>query len=307
MKTHDRTSFFKYVSADIAKIVLTNQTLRWSSPILFNDPFDVVRELAEGITPSEIQECMIDRIIDIIENKEEFPFGLLPKLRLVLEPLRQSNGVHLKETVIKASAEHKIKLIQESIGLNELKKMWKDTIPDFRILCLSARNDSASMWNHYADKYRGAVLEIVCRDDFHSPWLIAEPVQYPTGRPSLLDKTGWGKILVLEQQHAVRHIIHESSYTKTVDWAYEQEWRVVSFKRRGEHGEYSDYKFHPLELGAIYLGPEISQEDKDDIGSLLTHDLAHVNLFAGRVSGGQYIKFEKMSNRGLQPIVKRSD
>jgi len=299
MRTHDRTSFFKYVSADVAKIVLANQTLRWSSPVLFNDPFDVVRILAEGIKPSEIQECMIDRIIDIIEKEEDFPVGLLPKLRLVLEPLRQQDGAHLKETVIKVLSEYRINPIQELKGLSELKEMWKAIIPDLRILCLSARNDSAPMWNHYADRYKGAVLELMCRDELDSQWLIAEPVQYPPEKLSPLDKTGWGKVLVLEQQHAARHIIHESSYTKTADWAYEQEWRVVSFKKRGEYGEYSDYKFNPLELGTIYLGPEISQEDKGDIESLLTHRFAHVNLFAGKVSGGQYIKFEIASNHGL--------
>jgi len=306
MKTNDRTSFFKYVSADVAKIILANQTLRWSSPVLFNDPFDVVRELAEGITPSEIQECMIDRIIEIIEKDEDYPAGLVPRLRLVLEPLRQSDGVHLKETVINALKDQKINLIQESQGLNGLREEWKATLPDFRILCLSAKNDSAPMWNHYADKYRGIVLELLCRDDLDSPWLIAEPVQYPTARPSLLDKAGWGKVLVLDQQNAVKYIMHESSYTKTPDWAYEQEWRVVSFKRRGECGEYTDYKFHPLELGGIYLGPEISREDRDDIQGLLIHDFAHVHLFEGKVSSGQYIKFERVSNPTMQRIAEKA-
>jgi hypothetical protein len=37
--------------ASTAKIVLQNKTLRWSSPVEFNDPFDVPRELAFDVTP----------------------------------------------------------------------------------------------------------------------------------------------------------------------------------------------------------------------------------------------------------------
>jgi len=40
-RLHDRRSFFKYTSAATAKLVLNNRTLRWSSPSLFNDPFDI--------------------------------------------------------------------------------------------------------------------------------------------------------------------------------------------------------------------------------------------------------------------------
>ena len=43
--THQRTDFFKYMSFDTAKAVLTNQQLRWSPASLFNDPFDLQFDL----------------------------------------------------------------------------------------------------------------------------------------------------------------------------------------------------------------------------------------------------------------------
>ena len=42
---HNRQFFYKYVTAKVAKIVLTTRKLRWSSPLLFNDPFDVTQDL----------------------------------------------------------------------------------------------------------------------------------------------------------------------------------------------------------------------------------------------------------------------
>src|SRR5580692_1932007 len=53
-RNHNRTHFFKYTSASVAKIIFTNRTLRWSSPILFNDPFDVHRELGPNVSPINV-------------------------------------------------------------------------------------------------------------------------------------------------------------------------------------------------------------------------------------------------------------
>lgn len=44
-RKHDRQYFYKYVSAEVAKIILARKELRWTSPLLFNDPFDVSQEL----------------------------------------------------------------------------------------------------------------------------------------------------------------------------------------------------------------------------------------------------------------------
>ena len=43
--SHDRKCFYKYMTADVAKLVLQNNTLRWALQKLFNDPFDVQFDL----------------------------------------------------------------------------------------------------------------------------------------------------------------------------------------------------------------------------------------------------------------------
>jgi hypothetical protein len=183
----------------------------------------------------------------------------------------------------------------QSPALSELREMWKNMMSDFRILCFSARNNIASMWNRYADNYKGAVLEFVCLEELDTPWLIAKPVLYEN-RPTLLDKDGWGRLLILNQGEATKYIFNESCYTKTTDWSEQEEWRVVSFKRTGEEGDYSDYKFNPKELSAIYLGPEIAGKDRESIISLLKSELSHVNVYFGYRENGRYIEFKETSN-----------
>ncbi|HEX9050369.1 MAG TPA: hypothetical protein VF841_07565 [Anaeromyxobacter sp.] len=48
-RVHDRTSFFKYMPASKAQIVLSNKAMTWSSPVRFNDPFDTPRDMASGV------------------------------------------------------------------------------------------------------------------------------------------------------------------------------------------------------------------------------------------------------------------
>jgi hypothetical protein len=37
---HGKYAFFKYYTADSAKLTLKNTSRKWSTPLLFNDPFD---------------------------------------------------------------------------------------------------------------------------------------------------------------------------------------------------------------------------------------------------------------------------
>jgi len=118
------------------------------------------------------------------------------------------------------------------------------------------------MWFHYADQYKGAVLEFDCNDELDSAWLAAQPVTYPTDRPEIFDADGWAKLIMMPKESAIKTLFRVATYTKSPDWSYENEWRIASFKRPNDTGLFTDYKFNPRELSSIYLGPLISPADK---------------------------------------------
>lgn len=39
-RANNRKCFYKYATADTAEAILEKQTLKWSAPNIFNDPFD---------------------------------------------------------------------------------------------------------------------------------------------------------------------------------------------------------------------------------------------------------------------------
>ncbi len=47
------TRLYKYVKVKIAKLILINQITRFSSPLLFNDPFDITSNIKYNFTFEE--------------------------------------------------------------------------------------------------------------------------------------------------------------------------------------------------------------------------------------------------------------
>jgi hypothetical protein len=267
-RTHNRESFFKYMPAPTAKLVLANRTLRWSSPLLFNDPFDIPRELSFGVTPDEIVQALSKRMVALIEAPPEDTSMLEPNLRIIIEAAKNTNSNTLKQELYAGIKSTAATLKPGRAGLDALRDLWRSWIPEFRILCLTESPAHAAMWYHYADSYKGVVIELKCLDAHDSAWLGAMPVTYPKEKPAVYTAEGLAEILTLRHELAVQKIRISGTYTKSPDWSYESEWRVASYKRTGETGLFSDYKFHPLEVGAIYLGPQTPQEVRVEISSL---------------------------------------
>jgi len=124
------------------------------------------------------------------------------------------------------------------------------------------------MWYHYADSYRGVVIEFKCIDEVDSPWLAAVPVNYPEEKPAVYTAEGLAAILTMRHELAVKEIRKSGTYNKSPDWSHESEWRIASYKRPGETGLFSDYTFNSLEIGEIFLGPQMPQNIQSEIISL---------------------------------------
>lgn len=259
-RNHERQSFFKYMSAETARIVLTNRSLRWSSPVLFNDPFDVPRELSFGISAEEFVQASGRRMIQLIENPPEDTTQFLPKLRMIVEAVKRGISNELKAELLSGIKETVASNHASGKPMDELRELWRKWIPDHRILCLTESNAHAAMWYHYADRYRGVVLELRCVDELDSAWLAASPVTYPATKPAVYTADGWAELLCLQHEVAMKAVLRIATYTKAPDWSYESEWRIASFKRPTDTGDFSDFKFDRQELAAVYFGPMISPD-----------------------------------------------
>jgi hypothetical protein len=187
-----RQVFYKYTSTRVAKTVLTTRRLRWRSPLLFNDPFDVTQELRLNFDERGLSAALTDRVGWLIEHADPgtpikhlffgpmmlWAAGQAPDARRRLaRGLTQGEG---GSTPGQAAA------------LKSLKDTWSAMVPTFRILCLCELNDVAPMWHRYADKFQGVVLEFFAVEAVDSVFQVARPVTYPDARPSPTSVPGSG-------------------------------------------------------------------------------------------------------------------
>jgi hypothetical protein len=295
LRKHYRESFFKYMPASTAVIVLGSETLRWSSPTEFNDPYDVPRELASDISSAELQKEISAYMIRAVQEPNEEIGHFLPVLQYIIEEARRATP-DTKAEIIKALKDEAAKKTGESRSLDELRDMWRKLIPDFRILCLCESPSSISMWYHYAAKYSGIVLELACSDESDSPWLVAERVEYPEQAPDIFTVRGWAELTMMPVRAAIDHLFHAYAYTKTPDWSYEREWRIASFKRPHEQGPFSDYQVRPTDFRSVYLGPLIAPSAKERIVNLVKERLPHVQLYLMHFGTKRRVEFTPINS-----------
>ncbi len=291
-------TFFKYMTAEIAKIVLVSHILRWSSPLLFNDPFDVQRDFNLGFEPEELKEPLVNEIMNLVSAKQIPDVSSEPRAERLIKCLRReadTRKIILEELPV--LIDKGCQGIKNSDNYKEMKEQWSKLIPEFRILCLSEECDIMPMWSHYSESHKGAVIELQCLNGLDSPWLAAKPVVYQDSPPILATKQERIKSITGQKALDSKSWKFYEPYvlTKTTAWEYEKEWRIVSFMRPGESGLYSGYRFHTREIRAVYLGCEISDEDAADIISLLKYDLSHVRAYrAKRLEHERTLSFERI-------------
>ena len=129
-RRHGRKTFFKYMPLKTAEIVLSTQKLRWSSPLNFNDPFDVPRKLFPDASPNAIREHMARDMLQIISNPPLDDADFCEEYRQLISVARRFNGVIPEDIQAKMVSEALKDATSEDTatsGLRELQEHWERT------------------------------------------------------------------------------------------------------------------------------------------------------------------------------------
>jgi Protein of unknown function (DUF2971) len=282
-RIHERQYFYKYMKSDIALIVMRTRKLRWSSPLLFNDPFDVTQDLRLDFDEKTLNLTLRKKLVYIIEDEPENLLSPSKELTFMLESIRRG-GRDLRDAIIRDLRNDRgDPTLGQINSFSLLKSMWREMVPKQRVLCISELNDVNPMWQHYADAFTGVVLEFSAVDELDSAFLVARPVIYQDAPPIIASPEVWVNCIFGVGGIKFRDLFDQYMYLKTKPWEYEKEWRIVSGARPGENGLYGDYGFHPKEITGIYLGPRCPSDVKREFRDLLINDFAHVRVYESQV------------------------
>jgi len=179
----------KYRTIDSAKKLLENNSLWFSSPKEFNDPFD----------------CQI--VPDTNNTREE-----------IAEFIKKNTFEQLSDEVINDLS---------TIVFNEPNR-WKDTIESTfdkiinstGICCFTLNEQNLLMWSHYTDSHKGICLKFDILKDPNF-FVYPLPVNYSQDYP------------IYNHLGNRETIVKDMVLTKSLDWEYEGEIRVLKMNKNG--------------------------------------------------------------------------
>lgn len=189
--------YYKYVSFETAKIILSDLTIRFSKPCSFNDIYDCE-------APYKVTNFSKNDFLTLYNNVfSSCDDDAKNKLKIGYNKVR--NGTYSDEEI-----EYAAKTIIDNCRnfINETQ----------RVLCLSKRKDSILMWSHYAQNHTGIVIGF---DKNYKFLKKSKEVKY-SKQPQNID----GFILKdFNNEDGLKSEFEKLLLTKHQDWQYENEVR----------------------------------------------------------------------------------
>ena len=273
---------FKFMTAATAKVVLEHRTLRWSTPRMFNDPFDVQFDLRIEVDKAEVRRLTLQKLWDDHYGPAPAPpgnpfghmihavRGRFPKWSR--EEFEANFGSPIEEGIERGLA-----------SVPRLHEETREQMRNSKILCLTSSPENILMWTHYAGQHSGVALRFRDVPEMDSPWKEAKPVNYVDEIPLLADNEALSNIMSGRQSFDMPTMINRLVYTKSTAFAYEQELRLYSGAGRNPDADFEDLGFHHLELDAVIFGSRTPPNDRAEILGLLNQGYPHAEILQARL------------------------
>jgi hypothetical protein len=260
---------FKYTCAETAVTILRNQTLRWKAPELFNDPFEFKSPFEFGFEWEELESPLLDEMTRPVTQPEQPELledgpttSQIRNWRITYAASRQSPG-DLRREFEGVVASIVKRLRKGDYGYDQL---WRRFKREYRVLYFSAVANNILMWSHYAHSHTGAVLAFEPRVESKSGLSAAKAVTYSMQVSTAVSLEEFIAFLTSQRPKPKNEMaLQRSAFLKSLDWDYEEEWRVLDEATIVGVELFSDRPFDPDELVAIYFGCRTTRESKDKI------------------------------------------
>jgi len=273
--------FYKYASPETTLAVLKSRTFRYSSPLVFNDPFDVQSGLHFDFDIEALHGKVLDRIHQLAAAPTE------PNLdrdddwgKIVLEA-RKYYPTHgfPRDRWEELTAESFAWLVQQIKNTqSQYQQHWMNKLlPGMRVFCVSEDRDDLLMWAHYGRDHTGVVFELWSLPDEDNALSVAQPVQYVDAPPPFFTESEWLDDMVAIKKFNPDTLFRRYVSAKSKHWSYEREWRV--WYPLATEGLFDDVPIRPSEFTSLYFGCRATSEFKNDALALLHSSFPNVRVF----------------------------
>lgn len=264
---------YKYLDIEGARLTLGNRCFKHAKPSTFNDTADLtIRSLfpEDDETALAVIESSFTDVL--VKHLDEAPSCLNEEMRQNVSILQAAFKANPNAADIIKDAK---KGLPSVYNLEHMKQRHMDFVAEinalmqgYRILCVSSRKDSDRMWQRYAQGHMGVVLKISPNVSKDSKYQLFRPVTYQATRPTLYESAQrfLNDSLFGDRQALIKNALEKIVYAKTLEWEYENEYRLAIPIRDGE--DWQTLSYHPEEITEIYLGADATDAWKAEVAAL---------------------------------------
>jgi Protein of unknown function (DUF2971) len=281
---------YKYIPPQLWEKILPPKQIRFTQCSLLNDPFELqpfyespaedagFRRNIHNISQEEVDEIAETQLTQAYlsfpaEFREMFPFDLFKNLARIDKQVAIESAIPFLDALMPEMG--------HALYLNFNKLLG--------ILSLTEKFDDLLMWAHYAKNHEGLVLEFDCEHPFFNQ-KISDNDEFRHLRKIVYSKER-PNIQIMTEEDAVGIFL-----TKSGDWEYEQEWRMLlPLENAEEQYEFQGQLIHlfafPSEcVTSVIFGCRMRTETKAEITDFLnsTGEYSHVNKFDSRLNNREF-------------------
>lgn len=291
----------KYVSHHTAFRVLSTSKLRSSTLSSFNDPFEGQVITSHGeVTHDQLADEFCRQLDEMAQTGETVPLPVkdsdldhMSPIALLVALYHHSGFGQITLDTFKTTLREYInKLIFNEKPIEYYQKIHTRLADYIHVLCFTSNENNLLMWAHYADHHGGAILTF---DTERSQSFLqrAKKVQYASNFPQYEDISH--TVSAQLQRPTIESVwLNNTLMTKSEEWSYEQEYRVlIKVTEREEDGLVS---FPSENLVSIIFGCRMNETDT----KVLT-DLTSVRF--PNVSISKAIRDPKAFKLNYQPLL----
>lgn len=267
----DLPPLYKYLNVSGAKLTLENKTFKHAKPSDFNDTEDLtIRSIfSEDVEVAfeKISKNFTNVILKHLYVEPTCGSPMREKIKLIQQVYKSNPGA---ADIVQNELQNSTKEPHNNEYYRELTEFHISEInvfmQSYRVLCVTAHNNSEYMWNEYAERHKGIAVRIEPNVAKDSKFQLFRPVHYRNQRPPLYEDsvdfiTG---SLFGNQEARIREAVDRIIYTKTLDWQGEDEYRLAIPIVENEK-PWDTLPYQSEEITELYLGCEMEENDVKDI------------------------------------------
>ncbi len=290
MATDNISALIKFCSADTGQKILNSQTLRWSAPHLFNDPFELDHNSIPDFSSEDLLKGMIKAAITMLFGPNE-PTGKNNRLVAAISRWRDEERFASEdeaEQVLNQLLSQVAQQQQESIQ-NYLAK-WKNYAQKLRICSFVDKATNMHAWKQFADNHAGIALKFSAGD--HTALTHPVRVNYSQTPPNVTSLAEQVAVSYGKAAQPSSENFQQKFLVKNKEFNFEREWRCFEHEADTKESDpqlwYINKAFSAPELKAVYLGLKTSQNNRDAIIKIVKEKYKNTRVYQATSITGKY-------------------